>query len=47
MKTLKVDGMSRREIRSRHASLARKCNPDKWVEICDFSEAQSETKIKI
>ena len=32
LNTLKFDGMSRREIRLRCVSLARKCHPDKWVE---------------
>ena len=43
---LKVDGMSKREIRLRYISLARKYHPDKWVERCNFSKAQSENIFK-
>ena len=43
---LKANGMSRREIRLRQASLAIKCHPVEWVERCNFAKAQSEIIFK-
>ena len=45
LSTLKVDGMSRREIRLRHVLLSRKYYPNEWVERYNFSKAQSERKL--
>ena len=33
VRILSVDSMSRRDVRLRHMKLARKCHPDKWVDV--------------